>query len=81
MVSWTKTYGSGLYYLFGDDTAQGRYALINVVKTNSGYVVVEISSSDFGDSPENKNLLYQITEDGVQFRRGTSLACYYKKIV
>lgn len=82
-TDWSNLYGSGLYYLYGDNTVytQNRYALVAVNLTSQGYDLVVIgTSSDFGDSGAY-NLIYQITNNGVQFKKGSGLPCYLIKLV
>ena len=61
-TDWSNLYGSGLYYLYGDNTVHTlqRYALVAVNLTSQGY---------------------QITNNGIQFKKGSGLPCYLIKLV
>lgn len=77
-----KTWGTGLYFLFGEDSTSSRYALVYVAHTSDGYAVTPIGdTADFGTDAQKYNLLYQINSDGVKFRTGSTLPCYIKKLM
>lgn len=77
-----KTWGTGLYFLFGEDSIEDRYALVYVAHPSSGYAVIPIGdTADFGTNTQKHNILYQINSDGVKFRNGSILPCYIKKLM
>ena len=77
-----KTWGAGLYFLFGEDGNSVRYALVYVSHPSYGYAVIPIGdTADFGTDAQKYNLLYQINSDGVKFRTGSTLPCYIKKLM
>lgn len=77
-----KTWGTGLYFLFGENTTGPRYALVYVAHHSDGYAVIPIGdTADFGTNVQQHNLLYQINSDGVKFKTGSALPCYIKKLM
>lgn len=77
-----KTWGTGLYFIFGEDSNSGRYALVYVAHPSYGYAVIPIGdTADFGTDAQKYNLLYQINSDGVKFCAGSALPCYIKKLM
>lgn len=77
-----KTWGTGLYFLFGEDSVVDRYALVYVAHPSYGYAVIPIGdTADFGTDAQKYNLLYQINSDGVKFRTGSVMPCYIKKLM
>ena len=71
-----------MYFLFGENTIGGRYALVYIAHSSDGYAVIPIGdTADFGTNAQKHNLLYQINSDGVKFRTGSSLPCYIKKLM
>ena len=77
-----KTWGTGLYFLFGENSDSVRYALVYVSHPSYGYAVIPIGdTADFGTDERKYNLLYQINSDGVKFRTGSTLPCYIKKLM
>lgn len=77
-----KTWGTGLYFLFGENSYNFRYALVYVAHPSDGYAVIPIGdTADFGSDSKKYNLLYQINSDGVKFRTGSAQPCYIKKLM